>query len=393
MQKFPMTEDTAIRTVKDADIPAPPPNLLAQLRMEPRSTRSLWALPAAATITAAIAATTIVGLGLRPTPSLAAVVRALRAQSQYTVKTTLKQPGGRTVTRYRNGALWRSAYGFGSADRTVVFDPRNRFVLIDSPREVAIGETFAESNIDRLLNPNLKIKVEYGVLWHGRKVDRYLAHGVDASGGEPQSINQEVIVDPSTNLPIQMTLKEGDNPTRIQDYDFSAPPASLFSVSIPPEMKTYDLVAQKRQIAADLAASKAVIVVDEDDQFYMLSPGAQDQSLFGPKIFQVDGLDEPLKLNALVLLSLAHESPTERYALPIGQKYWTVSRPNDDEGNLSWPKKILELQAIGGWLESARTTSQKGDTTIQLGDVPVIRTGRARFLIESFLNGRYSLEG
>lgn len=393
MQNLPSTEHQFVEALKAMPIPTPRAQLIDRLNgRAPTHRAPVWALSAAAT--AAVAATLVVGVSMRPTLSLADVIRATEGQTQYTVITKFESPRPKTIHSYRDGALWRSSYGFGLRDKTIVFDPKHRFVMLDAPRSTPVSASWAESRIERILNPNLKPVVEHNILWNGRRVDRFTVDGVDRSTGEAISVHQELIVDPRTKLPIHRFSREEGTYPRITDYDFSAPPASVFEVSIPTDLKRYDLVAQKREIAKDLAESNAVMVVDEDNHLYVLTPGAKDQSLFVPKAFYIEGLAEPLPLEELVLTNITYEAPKERYALPIGEQYWTVSRsPFDPQNKLHWAERVQKLSQIGGRLDSARTTSQKEDPTIQLHNVKIVRTGDAKFLLESFLDGRYYLVG
>lgn len=418
MQTLPMTEDQAVRVLRDVDTPPSPPDLLAKLKAEPRWSRLEWAVPAV--LTAALAVALVIGFTLKPTVSMASVsladvVRATHRQKDYTIVWTSIRGKDRTVRTFsRSGPLWRSSSLYGSttglADKTVILDPKGRFALVDLPRKGPVVEV----DVNLLLRPGVTPTVERGVLWNGRTVDRYTLDDMSQLGvsqvngvteissepGPPKPVVEELIVDPATKLPIRASVmwKDGSYGD-VVDYDFQRPPASVFKPVIPPQVKTYDLAAERKAILAGLRESNGAIVMDDEEsrRVYVITPGVDDVRRSQRRMFQIEGIAEPMKLQVLSFFA-GHESLSfvdtgrqvtskEHYAFESGGKTWSVCQVEDWSQDKGWADRLKKLGSISGKMTEPGNYGSLGPEgeTVHLKNLKIVRTWDAY----SFLFSRF----
>lgn len=384
MQKLPMTEDNALRVLREADTPSPAPDLLAKLKQEPARKPPVLALSAGLTGVAALAG--ILVLTMQPSVSLADVVRKMEQQQQYTITRNLFQ-GGKTYKTWRllrNGQTWRRRDTYGLSDRTITFVdqkyPEFKYVDVDAPRTPTVDEF----KPDRLLRPGYTPTVERNVQWNGRTVDIFTVEGT--FGKEPGGFKDQVIVDPKTELPIQATFKDFSDKVSagaVTDYDFSPPPPSAFEPpTIPADTKVFDLVAQRKEVTAELARSHCVVLVGARKYVAVLVPGMKDQALPKGWKLKVDGVGEPLELDfaPLIFVSANPEQATEINTVPIGGSDWMTGY-YFYRLNSTLPTDLIKRGNVSGVLIG-------GSSTSKLHDVKVIETGNLGELLTGFLPER-----
>ena len=262
--------DRIVYVLQNVETPAAPRDLLPKLMSAPkaRSLKLLYAMPISV---AAVAGAAIFAMTLfTPAASYAEVVHKLKEQTIYTISDSLVHNGKveRVIaTRYRDGDLWRWATTFGLRDRTVMLCTTHDqlapegwitdYAVIDD-RKPAPREQFQP---EKLLWPDGKPEVRRNVTWNGRIVDIFhqLDTYEDESGGK-HSMDQELIIDPKTSLPIRLVRTEETGYGDQFDFDYKTPPANVFEPDMPKSADVFDL-RQQRQEVADLVAKGAQAVL------------------------------------------------------------------------------------------------------------------------------------
>jgi hypothetical protein len=321
-------------------------------------------------------------LSLPPSISLAQVASAFDARTQYTiVNTRLMNKGVESIkwTSYRSGHLWRQGSRYGLPDKTVsVFYLRGlqKFVEIDEPQP----PVEQEFRVDRLLRPSVKPKIERNVLWRGRRVHRFVIRD-NYMNTDKQTFDQEVIVDPKTSLPIQMTImRDSRQWGDVWDYSFGTPPASVFVPNIPKDAKVFDSRKLRKELPALLGKGPVgAFLLDESRRLVALvDPQAAPQGI--ESTLRVAGAEG--SLSGQMVLDLAPWSrPSGRKGadglFTIGGRKWRVYHfflpvPY-------WPR-------VDGLRKRTTTTGKLtiGEKTLAVKDVPVRQVGNAINLLSAF---------
>jgi hypothetical protein len=384
MQNLPQTEIGLIRALQDVETPAPPTDLLGRLQARPaRNRRWLWAVPA--TAVSALTTFLVVSFSLPPSLSLAQVAKAFDHHTQYTITNTRILGNGTKIklVTYRDGSRWRFQDSFGLPDRTVtIVSPPSgaKLVLVDDRHEPRANEF----RVERLLRPGAKGNYERNVLWNGRRVDRFTVNATYRDSGRTQTLDQVLIADPKTKLPIQMTImrdsaKWGD----VWDYQFGPPPESVFNVEIPASAAVYDHREQRRKLPSQLVNGQVGgMIVDENRQIWILttanvSPWAQVQvKLEGTPLTLKGRMSKTIELGAKPHLG----EQAVLASLGISGREWHVA--------------MVQLHAEKPQLEPlwnqklASGSLTMGDMNVTFKSVPVIRTGSGYSLLSPLLQGK-----
>ncbi|MEZ0326453.1 MAG: hypothetical protein ACAH95_11150 [Fimbriimonas sp.] len=379
MPNLPLNEDALVRTLREAETPPARADLLELLQAMPsyRPRPWVWAIPVTAATMLTLALIPI--LSLPPTLSLGQVAQAFDARTQYTiVNTRLMNKGAESVkvTSYRDGSLWRRGSEFHLRDRSVMirFLPKYlNYVMLDEPE----APEQHEFRVDRLLRPGVKPVFQKGVMWKGRRVNRFTIHDTYRST-TLQTFDQEVIVDPGTNLPIQMTIMRdsgawGD----VWDYSFATPPASAFVPRIPAGARVYDNRVLRRRLPELLSESQiGGLIVGEANSLLLLTDAAELPAGKVQVSLRLSGAEGQLNGDFSDWPWLSRDPGVMRAedGIQINGRKWRLARfflPVPD-----WPRVngLRQRKATSGTL----TINGK---PIRFENVPIVRVGDAMALL------------
>ncbi len=204
-----------------------------------------------------------------PTVTLAQVMAASSKVDSYTVTNRrimgpdkgngfsfiMRVSGDAVCQTEKSGNPWKGDGSFGYIDKTgsLTYFANLKIALLDN-RERNIAEFIRIPEISSMLKDFKASKVEQGFEYEGRKVTRFTfkrkVHDYD--------IDQELLADPKTNLPIKFTsMRDSRSWGDEWIYDYTPIDRSTIKPSIPVGAETIDLVPQRVRFAEILTHSKS----------------------------------------------------------------------------------------------------------------------------------------
>lgn len=391
MLNLSLNEDQIIQRLRNADVPAPRRDLVDRLRRANPGRppgKLAWAVPAAA---AGCLGMTIMAAALfSPAISLAAVARAQNGNPHYTIVVHRKWGQNDELEQrqvfYRDGMLWRREDSllqqvYGLKDRTVavmVRPPHFNFATIDE-REEPGEEKF---KVEEMLGPATESSVEKKYRWNGKEVIRFVA----SQRTKNPVTKKELLVDPKTNLPIQMTVTGLNGRGReVYEYSFTPPPAAVFEPVIPQGAKVYDYRAQRRELVAYLAKNpEGAILLDEYGDLMLLAHPRENTLMGAMAELTIEGVESSLGGRVTSNADLKRVPMGTRGVpgmLSIGNRSWLVYRFT--RFNESDPYEPIQRLAKLSKDDQARAKLVTDGQAVTL-TARVFKTGRARRLLKNF---------
>ena len=146
-------------------------------------------------------------------------------------------------------------YGYGDSKETITFMGYVNTAFVDGPRD--FGDRYREvPQISVLLKDFKASKVERDFEWEGRKVTRFTfknkVHDYD--------IDQELLADPKTNLPLKFTSMR-DNKSWGDEWTFDYRPVDRANLKpdLPKDAKVIDLGPERSRFVKAIEHSNAVV--------------------------------------------------------------------------------------------------------------------------------------
>lgn len=170
----------------------------------------------------------------------------------------IKRVSGDAYSQTFKGALPRKddgTFGYVDSHSSISYWAQFKVAFLDS-RERSTDAYRRIPEISTMLKDFKASKVEQGYEYEGRKVTRFTfkrkVHDYD--------IDQELLADPKTNLPIKFTSMR-DNRSWGDEWSFDYTPIDRASIKpeIPPETKIIDLVPQRKHLVDVLSRSSGPI--------------------------------------------------------------------------------------------------------------------------------------
>lgn len=107
-----------------------------------------------------------------------------------------------------------------------------------------------------------RVRVSHGVVWEGRRVDRYTVEQTIVDGrGQNLKSSLILIADPVTERPLEMQAQLEGMPATISKWDYPAPDPALLSLPLDSKTRIYDIDDERNSImrAMSLPGTKAVV--------------------------------------------------------------------------------------------------------------------------------------
>jgi hypothetical protein len=386
------TDEWIVESLRNAEVPAPPPGLTSQMvRLRPRRRFVKWL---AASGFASMAGILVISGTLHPTSSLAQVAAAQADQKEYTIVNTrlLSSSKQIQITECRDGNRWaRHAVTLDVAKSSVkpstmptlgvfgdtVMDGKRTIMIKHLPPvmdivEIDEGTPMIQAfllDIHKLLQTDGKVSKSLGETWRGRKVDRFVVHKANPDKGSGNMFDRTVIADAVTHLPLRVENSDpGELGVDIWEFRYQRPAESAFDVKISPKATIYDLPKERLELRSVLKRGAVFVNVGQTAQVLLPHSGDQIRLVLPVK---VDG--SPARLQANLLTRLQPGAP-EAILYRIDGKAWELANltglPFDDAKNFKpFQGKNVSLKIAGH----------------QLSNVPVFHVSLARSLLRPFV--------
>jgi hypothetical protein len=382
-------DEKVVSTLREVELPPAPPDLAFRMLMPmPRRRGMTWlAASGVATVVGAL----VLGTAMHPTVSLAQVAAAQSGQLEYVVTETNGVGTGApwTITTSRDGNRWSVLFSSIGPKRTpakkeiqsafarLIMDGTRTVQIISNPSLLDVVELDDPKpipddyrfDIKRLLRSDSKLKTILGTKWHGQKVDRFEAKGTYRDSGKTQTIEQLVIADAVTHLPIHSEeFRDSHSWGSVTDYEYRHPPENVFEYKISPKAKVFDLHKQRAEFVAGLTTG--ALFLDYRRQATILFPATSKANrIFCPVKFN----ESPRTLQALLF--------TERKLGPM--RAWTSTI-----NGRRWETATLQGLSYGeiktfGPFQGDKVSLTIGNT--KLDSIPIFHVYDAHQILEPFL--------
>jgi len=386
------TDDWIATTLRDAEIPTPPPGLTAlMLRSQPKGRFIPWL---AASGIASMATIFVILATLQPSASLAQVATAQARQTEYTLVNTRILGNGKEfrITQCRDGRRW-------SIHATTLKKTENGWVEEGPPVSGVLGVTVMDGNrtvtiqhdppyfdlaeideptprldvysfdIHKMLRGNGKLIKVHAVEWQGHTVDRFEVHSTYRDSGQTKTIDQTIIADAESHLPLRVEeFRDDKSWGDTWEYTYGRPDENAFKVDIPSTAMVFDLRRERLDLLKVLR--NGAVFVNFARTAMVLFP-ASDERVDPVMPVKVNGSRDRLQANLMVSPRLGKPKAMR---LKINGKAWElaslVCRPDTDF------KAFKPFQ-------KERASVKIGDH--RLTDVPVFHVGEAWNLLQPFL--------
>jgi len=249
---------------------APPASLIAQIAQTPKRPVS-WKFLITG-ISVAGAGTLVVSMAFAPRISLGNVVKAQSLVKQFSLVNTRLLGGNKimVVETYSDGNRWSStSRNENGTYSRIVMDGSKTYRINHFPTFIDTLEIDEATpmprwmfSIDALLRKGNKASIQYGLTWHGQKVDRFTSQSTYRDRGKTQTLDQEILADSKSHLPLVMKIMRdkgswGDT----WEYNYGPVSADRFAVNAPKTAQLVDLIAERNALRSRLAA-KPIVLVD-----------------------------------------------------------------------------------------------------------------------------------
>lgn len=349
------TDQWIVSTLREVDVPAAPAGLTSRMiYVHSRHNAMKWL---AASGVASVAVILVIVGTLHPSTSLAQVAAAQSEQTEYTLVNTRILGNGKEleIVECKDGKRWsRRAKTLevtksgikeeeppvsgvlgvtvmdGKQTTIIIHNPPTMdMVEIDDPRPLRDSYSF---DIHQILRSHGKLTKSMGQTWQGRRVDRFVFHGLYRDSGKMKTVDQTVIADADTHLPLRVEeMRDDKSWGDIWDYQYRQPAESAFEVSIAPTAKVYDL--PKERVAIVRALKTGAVFVNVGQTAHVLIPASNDRAR--PVLpVKVAGSTARLQANLLIRPKLDIPEATKIF---VNGKAWEMATfvgfPSDDAKN------------------------------------------------------------
>jgi len=273
------TDEWIVSTLRDAEIPAPPQDLMNWLLAAdpPRRTglkpvtpvRIKIRAPLVGRWLAASGAATVVGLivfatGMRPTALLADVAEAQKGETRYTEIMDMVLPDGNIMrsTLYADHGRWSMRASNLDANGNLrpnampgfyggsVMDGKS---TLNFDYSAGVGETVVQIDdpspdfqlhpfdMRRMVAHDTDVSVSRGRIWNGRKVDIFQSQAMEPVYSGKARVHRMVIADAETHLPLrEEKIFDNHQGEWIWTYRYGPPSPEVFNYEIPNGAIVYD---------------------------------------------------------------------------------------------------------------------------------------------------------
>lgn len=382
-------DEEIVSVLREVELPQAPTDLTLRMSApKPRRRGLTWL---AASGIATLVGGLVFGTAMHPTVSIAQVSAAQSGQLEYVVTETNGVGTGSpwTITTSRDGNRWSVLFSSDSTKhRTAKTEIQSAFaklimdgkqtvqiisnpslldvVQLDDPKPIPDAYRF---DIKRLLRHDSKLTTILGTTWHGQKVDRFEAKGTYRDSGKTQTIEQLVIADAVTHLPIHSEeFRDSLSWGSVTDYEYRRPPENVFEYKISPKSKVFDLHKQRAEFVAGLTTG--ALFLDYRRQATILYPATSKASrIFTPVKFN----ESPRSLQAQLFTEM-RLGPMLAWTSTINGRRW--------ESATLRGLTYAEVKTFKPF-QGDKVSLTIGNT--KLDSVPIIHVYDAQQLLEPFL--------